>query len=74
MRELQENWNWYLEKPKAWLVITPMGFCIINRADWAYNQITRDINHTGDYNLENKKYILEKKYDELVNFRKTFSL
>lgn len=36
--------------------------------------MVRDISQTGDYNLENKKYILEKKYDELVNFRKTFNL
>ena len=74
MRELLENWDWYLDKPEAWLIITPMGFCIINSTDWPYNQIVRDCNLTEDYNLENKKYILEKKYDELVKFKKSFSL
>ena len=61
-RELNQDWNWYKDEDKAWLVITPMWFCIINWTDWAYN------------NLENKKYILEKKYEELVKLKSTFNL
>lgn len=73
-REINGDWDWYKDEEKAWLVITPTGFCIINRTDWAYNQMVRDINLTGDYNLENKKYILEKKYEELVKLKSTFNL
>lgn len=73
-RELNQDWDWYKDEDKAWLVITPTWFCIINWTDWAYNQMVRDINLTEDYNLENKKYILEKKYEELVKLKSTFNL
>lgn len=64
----------YCDMLNAWLVIRDDWTCIINWVEPYYVRMEWSPEKTGDFNLQNQKYILENKYYELQNIVNTFNL
>lgn len=74
MERTQEWDKRYCETPEAWLIIRPDWTCIINWTEPYYMRLEWNPEKTGDFNIQNQKYILENKYYELKNIVNTFNL
>lgn len=75
MWEQESDWNRYYDLEDGGLRITPEGRCIINSfKGWNYHQFVREGDKTKYLGTENRKYILLKKYDELMRFIDDFDL